>query len=251
MNHSFDEKVRDALMTGTESSKAQKEEVWGRIQERMYEKNGGEIHMKSGGRKRITRILAGGTVAAALLISFFATTEPGKAAIGKIRDMFAPEKKMVEHIEGTKEENRAVLQESKMGYILYFDEERYTMSSSKGKDRIEPKEKGENAPDVFMEISQVEDKSPKEVAAEMEKQLKSKYSDVRDMEKVKEPLDSIFIYAKSGYQWNDTVVKVYLVDNTRGGTFVIKQQFFFEASEGHGARFDNILKEFKIVPLEK
>jgi len=64
---------------------------------------------------------------------------------------------------------------------------------------------------------------------------------------VKEPINSIFIYAGGATKWNDPVSKYYFVDNTKGGTFVIKQQLFLEAAEGHGVRFDNMVKEFKIV----
>jgi RNA polymerase sigma factor (sigma-70 family) len=43
------------------------------------------------------------------------------------------------------------------------------------------------------------------------------------------------------------VVKYYLIDNGQGGTFVIEQHYFVEASEGHGARFDNMLKQFQVT----
>ncbi|MED4970575.1 RNA polymerase sigma factor [Parageobacillus toebii] len=54
-------------------------------------------------------------------------------------------------------------------------------------------------------------------------------------------------HGESGRQWNDEVAKYYLVDNGQGGTFVIEQHYFVEASEGHGARFDNMLKQFQVT----
>jgi hypothetical protein len=102
-----------------------------------------------------------------------------------------------------------------------------------------------------MEISQDKDSTPEELAAQFEEELKADFSKVDAAQKVTEPVEGITIHAiDGGTEWDDEVVNYYLVDNTQGGTFVIKQKYFLEASEGHGARFYNMLKEFTIVPEE-
>jgi hypothetical protein len=98
-----------------------------------------------------------------------------------------------------------------------------------------------------MEIKQVKDKHPGVVASEIEKELNGKFSKIENRGIVKEPVNGTLIYAATGQKWNDTVVQYYVVDNTKGGTFIIKEQYFMEASEGHGTRFYNMLKEFRIV----
>lgn len=121
------------------------------------------------------------------------------------------------------------------------------MQNVNGKDKITPKTKAANLPEVYMEIEQIKNNKPADVAASLEKELKGKYKRIENRGKVKEPINGTLIYASSGTKWNDTVIKYYVVDDTKGGSFIIKQQFFVEASEGHGARFDNMLKGFKII----
>lgn len=185
------------------------------------------------------------------MIAFLVRTEPGQAAITKIQDLLVPEKQVKENIEGIEEKTDVSLNKSEMGYVIYIDENRYTMDKSENKDKIIPRDKAENLPEVFMEIEQVENEAVEEVAIEIEKKLRYNFKMTESNGRVKEPIEGIYLYANTGNQRNDTVVKYYIIDNTKGGSFIIKQQFFLEASEGHGVRFDNMLKEFKIIPLEE
>ena len=102
-----------------------------------------------------------------------------------------------------------------------------------------------------MEISQDRDSTPEELAVRFEEELKADFSKVDAAREVTEPVEGIYIHAiDGGTQWDDEVVNYYLVDNTQGGTFIIKQKYFLEAAEGHGARFYHMLEEFVIVPEE-
>ncbi len=123
----------------------------------------------------------------------------------------------------------------------------YDLVKSDEADRIVAKHQGEGLPEVFMEITQIVDKAPSAVAADIENQLKTEFPIVENRGQVSDPIDGTLIRATTGNEWNDKVVVYYLVDNTQGGTFVIKEQYFFEASEGHGSRFYHMLKEFEIV----
>lgn len=250
MDRKFDEKIKESLIQKTNKSVGQKEQVWNRIEAQIQDTNkrrGSRMAVRR--KNRMLGLIGSTSVAAALLVTFFTATAPGQAAIAKIMDFFAPEKIIREEIEGTPEENKGILQNTGKGYIIYFDEERYTMDKQEDKDRISPKIKAENAPEVYMEISQIKDKTPDELAREIEDQLKGEFTKVDNMGEVSEPLEAIYLHAiDGGSKWNDKVVNYYLVDNTEGGTFVIKQQYFLEASEGHGARFYHMLKEFVIVP---
>lgn len=250
MNHMEDKKIREALLEGTESAAELKDMVWDNI-EKELNLDGGKVKiMKRSDRKKKKRMPAFikyGSIAAAVALIIVANTEYGQAAVGKIKEIFVPNKIVKQEIEGMPSQDKVTLKESSMNYIIYIDEQIYTMQSLEGKDRIVPKVKAANAPEVFMEIQQIKDKKPSTVASEIEKELKSKYKTVQNKGTVKEPVSSISLRANSGTKWNDTVVQYYLVDNTIGGTFVIKEQYFMEASEGHGARFYNMLKEFKIV----
>ncbi len=251
MDELLDEKIKIALLKGTDASIKQKAAVWERIQLKIKEEN-----KMMGGKKMVKRknwlrgILAVGTIAAMLFVVFFFTTPSGRAAVDKIKEMFVPEKKIIEEIEGTKEENNAVLQEGSVGYVIYFDQERYKMDKNQEWDRILPKVDMGDLPEVYMEIRQIKGKTPDQLQGELEQQLNKEYSDVKNYGQVQNPIKGIAIRALDGKQWNSTLVKYYLVDDTQGGSFVIKQKFFLEAEEGHGARFDNMLEEFRIIALQ-
>ena len=137
-----------------------------------------------------------------------------------------------------------------MGYIIYIDQSMYEKEVVDGKDRIVPLHKAENYPAMFMEISQDLDLSPEEVALEIENNLDRKYETFENQGLVSDPIEATHLSARTGINHDDLLVKYYLVDNTRGGSFVIKMEYTYEAAEGHGARFYHMLKEFELVDLE-
>lgn len=251
-NKTFDEKITDCLIKETDQALELKKDVWAEIQNTIKNDNKkGEIDM-SNKKKRKSLLVTIASTAAAVVIIFAVGTETGRAAAAKVKEFFAPEKEIVQELEGQDEKADVTLEESEMGYIIYIDESRYQKESVDGKDRIVFKEKlDSNIPAVYMEIEQIKDKSPEDLATQIEGELKSTFTTVRNEGQVTEPLKAINLYARNGDEWNSKVVEYYLVDNGKGGAFVIKQQFFYEASEGHGVRFDNMLKEFKIVEIEK
>ncbi|MGB3926953.1 MAG: hypothetical protein WBL14_11415 [Caldicoprobacterales bacterium] len=249
MNDKFDDNIKKALEYGTSHVLDQKDQVWEAIKVRTYYLPKGVSRMNKKRKKRnpFIKIMAASTVAAALLLTFLIETEPGKAAIDKIKEMFEPQKNIVQELEGNNEETQVELNHSKMGYIIYVDKEMYDMVKTDDADKIVAKHKAEGLPEVFMEITQIVDKDPNTVAADIENQLKAEFPIVENRGQVSDPIKGILIRATTGHEWNDKVVVYYLVDNTQGGTFLIKQQYFMEASEGHGARFYHMLKEFEIV----
>lgn len=250
MNHMEDKKLKEALLQGTDEAVELKDMVWNNIERELNLDRSKKKDMSRSSRRKknnISSFVRYGSIAAAVAIVIGMNTQYGQAAVGKIKEIFVPNKVVKQELEGTTSENKVTLKESSMKYVIYIDEELYTMQSSEGKDKIVTKNKYENFPEVFMEIQQVKDKKPEVVASELQKELKGKFKKVDEPKVVKEPINSIFIYANNGSKWNDAVVKYYLVDNTKGGTFIIKEQLFLEASEGHGARFDNMVKEFKVV----
>lgn len=251
MHDNFEQKISEALKKATDNpSEALHGENLKTILNKIDKIDRGERKMP---RKKsaLGKIISIGTVAAVLLITLSTQTQPGQAALEKIRQYFEPEKKIVDQIEGMDEIIDGKLQDSEIGYVLYYDQERYKIVKEDSIDRIEPIENFENIPEVYMEISQDKDRTPEEVTAELKKTLKTDFDNVNDAQNVSEPVVGINIHAiNGGTNWDDEVVNYYLVDNTKGGTFIIKQKYFLEASEGHGARFYNMLKGFVIVPAK-
>ena len=174
----------------------------------------------------------------------------GQATIDRIRTLFEPEKKVVEQIEGSEEEKEYTLKEGEMGYIIYVDQSMHEKEVVEGRDRIVPLYKADDYPAMYMEISQNINLNPEEAASQIEKDLKEEYNEFENHGIVSDPIDAIHLSAKTGINHDDILVKYYLVDNTRGGSFVIKMEYTYEAAEGHGARFYHMLQEFEVVDLE-
>jgi hypothetical protein len=243
-----DKKIKEALFESTDEAAELKDMVWNNIRKELNLDEGNKKTMKSKKKKSdIWSFVRYGSIAAAVAIVILSNTEYGHAAVDKIRQMFAPNKVVEQKIEGMPTQDKVTLKEGSAKYIIYIDEQIYKMESLNGKDKISPINKAENYPEVYMEIEQIKDKKTADVIGTIEKDLQGKYKKVENRGKVKDPIESTLIYASTGTKWNDVVIKYYVVDNTKGGSFIIKQQFFLEASEGHGARLDNMLNEFKII----
>lgn len=251
----FDNNIKDSLMMGTEESEQLKEQVWSNLQRKLNEdKEEEKPYMKSKGNNFVRRAAA--TAAALMVVAAFlaATTTTGQAAMKRIIDILVPQKTITQELEGQKEDGNFFLhtRDEEVDYAIYVDEERYMVEKGEEADRIIPKFKADSRyPAVFMEIKQVKDKEPEDLIKLTKAELEAGYPTVRDTGAVEEPLKAYLLYANNGQKATDKVVKYYFVDNGAGGTFVITQHYFIEASEGHGARFDNMLKEFKIVDLSK
>jgi len=250
----FDDMLTEALHKGTgKLADELQQENWECIIKRIEEMENDKKLIKG---KQITGLLrnraAGLTAAAAVVILAIGVfTQPGQAALLKIKQYFEPEKIVEYDVEGSREDVNSILQQSEIGYVLYYDQERYKLVEDGETDRIVMKNAAEGIPEVYMEISQDTDSSPRQLADKLEAELRGEFSMVDKAKEVTEPLKALYIHAvDGGTRADDPIVNYYLVDNTRGGTFIIKQKYFLEAAEGHGSRFDQMLKEFTIVPEE-
>ncbi|AGT30858.1 hypothetical protein M493_02625 [Geobacillus genomosp. 3] len=240
----WDEMIQTALLYGTDEAAEQKEDVWVHIRSRMVKQR---RKRRRTGKRGWMAVSAAAAVALAFLF-----TAPGQAAIDQVKQWFAPKKVITEEIEGQKEQKEVTLNEGKAGYVIYVDESMYRMETRNGHDRIVPLHQGgSDIPPVYMEIRQVTDRSPETVAAELEQEVKEKYPVIIQTGKVKEPVTGYVIHGEAGYKWNDEVVKYYVVPNGKGGAFIIEQRYFLEASEGHGARFDYMVRQFHIVDKQE
>ena len=187
-------------------------------------------------------------VAAASIVGVMVTSNTGQAFVNQIKQYFEPEKKVIEEYEGMPEEKDIVLQDTESGYIIYIDEERYKLVQKGNQDIIVPKVPlEERYPEVSMSIQQMEGVLPEQVIAEQQQLLAEKYDKVEEPVQVTEPLEATLIAAKDGQSWDSPVVKVYVLPNGYGGSFVITEKYFLEAAEGHGARFYYMLEQFMLV----
>ncbi len=254
-----EKEIKASLLKHTDDASSQKEEIWAQIETKLdlkMEEKPMKLEPRSTRRSTTRKKSKGwltGTIAAAVLLGIFTTsTDTGQAFVSSIREYFAPEKTIVEEIEGMPEEKEVVLKESKAGYIIYIDEENYSMIQEDDMDKIVFNvELDDIYPEVSMSIKQVEDQTPEEVAVAIQAELQTAFATVKEIEPVMDPVNGLLISAIDGNEWDSVVRKVYVVSNQKEGSFVIEQRYFLEASEGHGARFYHMLREFQVVELDE
>lgn len=243
----FDKLIHQSLSHKNSYSDAEKDQLWNSIQLRLHEPS--QTHMRSSSSKknkqRIALLVASLT---AILIALGSFTETGHAIMNQIQKWFPSEKKVTQTLEGMEEKKVLQREEgSKSEYVLYVDPEYYQIIHGETEDIIQPKEPlPKEYPEVSMTITQQKDQSPEEVVKAISSKLKTKYQ-VRSAEPVTEPVEGWRIYASAGQKWNSPVVQVYITTNGQKGSFIITQKYFLEASEGHGARFYHMLKEFHVA----
>ena len=192
------------------------------------------------------------TVATGILITLSLQTDTGTAYVKGMKDMFVPEKDVIQSIEGQDEETKVQLNEgTDSEYVIYVDEERYKMIKGEETDLITTKDPlPENYPDVSMEIKQVPDIKPELLVEQYEEELKKDFPELRAIEEVTEPVTGYLLHGINGNQSDSVVVHAYVISNGKEGSFIITQYYFLEAAEGHGARFHRMLETFEIIELQ-
>ncbi|MGE6487133.1 hypothetical protein [Paenisporosarcina sp. NPDC076898] len=188
-------------------------------------------------------------VAAALLIAFSLQTDKRTAFTKEFKEVFLPEKEVIQSIEGENEETQLQLTEGKNSeYVIYVDETRYKQTHNETSDIITPIIPAPvNYPDVTMEIRQIPDEKPEVLVSNIEAELKKEFPELREVEEVTEPVKGFQLHGSEGNEAESKIVNAYVISNGKEGSFVITQFYFLEAAEGHGARYYHMLKTFKIV----
>lgn len=254
--NNVDEKIKQMLLKQTEIDDSLKETTWNKINEELHRPRQTE-QKKTPQRKKW---LISFVVAAAMMLIVVGTmTETGRAMIQNIKDTFVPNKQVEIEIEGQKEPSNVQLEmNEQLEYIIYIDEDRYRMETVDGVDRVVTKEPlGDSYPEVYMEISERSEIGKDELITEIEQQLDQDGVSLINREEVSKPVKATMLYAlESSYvedgeiidlAWDAIVHRYYIIPVEDEKAFIVKQQFFTEAEEGHGARFDAMLESFEIV----
>lgn len=246
----IDKKAKDDLHARTETEiHGLKDEIWNSLENELFsevKQPGGDVR-KMKKRNRLIPLII--TVAAGVVIAFSLQTDSGEAFVKGIKDMFVPEKEVIQSIEGQDEETKVNLNEgTDSEYVIYLDEERYKMIKGKEADIITTKDPlPENYPDVSMEIKQVPDVKPEVLVEQFETEMKKDFPELRAVEQVTEPVEGYLLHGINGNQADSVVVHAYVISNGKEGSFIITEYYFLEAAEGHGARFQRMLETFEIV----
>ena len=249
----LEDKLEKALISNTEFSPDLKEEIWENIDNELFAKNPRKNSPNKKEMRRMKKqnrfIKYVASAAALALILIGLQTETGLALVDHVKEMFAPEKEVESIIEGIEEDSELKLRESnENAYVIYIDEERYKLISEGEVDRIVPKEPlGDIYPEVSMEIRQVKNEAPEALIEQLKLDLQQELANVSQVQKVESPVSGWKVFGDEGSEWDSPFKVIYTVSDEQGGSYAITQQYFLEAAEGHGARFDEMLKEFYII----
>ncbi|PIC57903.1 hypothetical protein CSV80_06220 [Sporosarcina sp. P12(2017)] len=127
-------------------------------------------------------------------------------------------------------------------YSLYIDPQRYTFETSEKEDKLMPiNEVPEGYPEVNMTFLYVENQTPESVKEDMEQE----YSMPLEEKSITAPINALSLHGTSGEESDSEVVTIYMME-VDGGTLLIKENYFLEAQEGHGARFEQMLETLEV-----
>lgn len=259
MKKGIDDNIKERMNQNIDVNKSDTDEMWDAIEGKLERPNAAPRNSKSFFRSKPFMSFYT-TAAAALMLFIGAQTEEGSALVDKLKANFEPEKEVAVSIEGMQEmrtmsipatRSFATDQVKEKKYVLYIDEERYKLIENGEVDRIVPTETlSENYPDVFMEIKRVSDQNPEQTAAFYNGLLNSTYDEVKDVIEVSEPIKGYMVQNIPLGEWDSVIERHYALSDGQGGTYVITMKYFLEAAEGHGARFEQMLKEFYVLGSE-
>lgn len=250
----MDDKLKEKIERDTIEATKLKDTVWKSIEAEISKQK-----VMPFGKRRKKKWLSIITVAAVMILvlgTFY--TDTGKAFIKSVQEMFEKEKNIELNIEGMKEDIEVELGlNEELDYVIYIDKSHYKLVENPSGNQIVPIEEFEDIPNVMMEITKKENTTKEAELKKIKEMLASEEMEITLEEIVDMPFDGILVSAigigasntngQTGMDWDSPVFKYYVMNDKDGALFVIEQQYFLEASEGHGARFDSMLETFEII----
>ena len=241
----FDKRITEALHKMTDRAAYEmQDENWQRIRKGIKEM---EQSSGSGRRSHWNRKVGIGVSAAVLVLVLSISTRTGQAALEKIRQYFEPEKIVEYEVEGSREDVDSRLQQGEIGYVVYYDQDRYKVVEDGKTDRIVIRIRQRGCPRYIWRYPRMQISFLRNLLPDW-KRAQERLQPGGSAHKCFEPLEAVFIHAiNGGTKADDPIVDYYLISNKKGGTFIIKMKYFLEAAEGHGSRFRSMLRDFTIL----
>jgi hypothetical protein len=254
----MEQKLKQRMLDESEWSMQMKEEIWNELEAKLESEQQQSSNTLSRDRRKRkpmrnrAKKWTAGVAVVVLVAAVFFSMPAGTAFMKELRLWLAPEKKVEVEVEGSKEETQQELHlNEESHYAIYYDVDRYKLVQQDGKDIITTKEPlPAKYPEVSLVIEQNKDMLPEELIAQIAKDLAGQYSEVREIEPITEPFKGYRVSAIAGQNFDSKVTYVYVTDNGKQGSFALSLNYFLEAAEGHGARFRQMLDEFRVVEEE-
>ncbi|MDQ0112662.1 hypothetical protein [Paenibacillus harenae] len=245
----MDQKLKQRLLEQSDASIGLKDEIWERLESQLDATSLQAASYKAKRKSSKWMKTTTGIAAAAIALVAFLALPPGTALMKSVQSWFAPEKKIEISVEGQKEQtNGQVHVDEESRYAIYYDKDRYKLIPGEGKDTITTiEELPAPYPQVSLTIEQDVKQTPEQLANQVAAQLAERFSKVDAVERVSSPVDGYRIHAINGNDRLSEVATVYVTSNKLKGSFVLSLEYFLEAAEGHGARFEQTVKQFEVL----
>lgn len=215
--------------------------------------------------------LAAAAAVLLLAVSLVSFTQPGRAfaavvgerIMGLIETVFPPrevvvapegEPELVTHMPHGDEPAADPEGTVTPGYVIYVDEENYTMTETGGVLQVELKDPpailgddGEPVPACTLTVEHRPELAFSDAEETINAELAARCTDVGPTESAPAEEGVICLSARDGLDWDSLCVDVRIVDDGQGGVYVLTAQYFMEAAEGHGARFSAMMDTFRLL----
>ena len=204
-------------------------------------------------------------IALVMLLAFFQTA-PGVAALEIVKeavtsfiDTLFPPKDIPVEVEGETEviHQEAGGQEPEMqedgtvtvpGFAIYYDTESYTMSEENGVTYIRFITDNE-LPPCEMEIKHIPGVAPEDAAEATRKEMEQSWDSVSELRNLETREGFVFAFY-AGTNWDSACGDVFFLSDGGDGCFQLTSRYFIEATEGHGARFAQMVQTFEVIDAE-
>lgn len=144
---------------------------------------------------------------------------------------------------------RTAADETETHFRIYVNQESYYSYEQEGVYIIRPYQEPEGTPACRLEISHLPDTPVEQAAESILERLEGEYAQAQALPgppngwfQVDE--GQAYLFASDGVEWDDAQREVWLQPDGAGGTFVLESGYFLEATEGHGARFVDMMCSF-------
>lgn len=138
-------------------------------------------------------------------------------------------------------------EETAPAFMIYVNQEMYAVSEDAGVFTASPvPDQPEGTPPCRMTIAHLSSVSPAQAAEDTAAELARTYASVSDIQS-DSGVKGLYLSASDGTAWDDAQAEIWLVEDHRGGVFVLTSAYFTEATEGHGMRFRDMIATFQPV----
>lgn len=142
-------------------------------------------------------------------------------------------------------------------FSIYIDEESYYSYEQDGLYVVRPRIQPEHTPECRLEISYMAGATLAEAVELVQARVAGEYASVEVQEEgalgfpaKSSLLSPRSLYASNGTDWDSAQREVLFADGGQGGVFVFEVSYFLEATEGHRARFLDMIGTFAVETEE-